>query len=91
MPKPMVKLLAVFPVQAFDSVLSRLTASCSHLKSLIKTTSVLTAPRERTNCVPSRDQAKSKMRSVLKSVNGTGFPLFMGWLQRLETPLRVSM
>ena len=43
----------------------------THLKSLIKTTSLSMTPREQTS-FPSRDQSKEKIRSVLKLVNCLG-------------------
>src|SRR5438270_9337944 len=48
------------------------------LKSLISTTSLSTTPREKASHLPSRDQSKEKMRSVLKFVNCLGGPPSMG-------------
>lgn len=62
-----------------------------YLRSLIKTTSLDTAPRARANCLPSLDQSNPKMTLDLKSVNCFGGPPSTGWLQMLETPARVTM
>src|SRR6266536_3812393 len=61
-----------------------------YLKPVIKTTSRFTTPRERASCCPSRDQAKLKIRSLLKSVSCLGDPPSIGWAQMFETPFVVT-
>ena len=60
-----------------------------HLKFLIKITSLLMSPRTRSNCLPSRDQPKRKMRPDLKSVICFAGPPVNGCLHKLDTASRV--
>src|SRR5262245_54499363 len=73
-----------------DFVTTEFCAGGNHLK-LISTTSVLIAPRESASCLPSRDQSKEKIWSVLKSVNCRGSPPSTGCSQMFETRPRVLM
>src|SRR6266404_73701 len=58
-----------------------------HLKSLIRTTSLVCVPRESASCLPSREKSNQKMRSDVKLVNCLGRLPSTDCTQRFETPL----
>src|SRR5438552_3774255 len=74
-----------------DFVTAESCACVNHLKLVIRTTSLLTTPRESASCFPSRDHAKLKMRWSLKSVSGFGSPPASGCAQMFETLLLVTI
>src|SRR5262249_8711573 len=57
-----------------------------HLALLISATSEINLPRDMANCLPSGDRSNVQITSDLKSVNCTGLPPSIGWLQMLDAP-----
>ena len=68
-------------IEAAYSAPASSSVRSAHLKSVIMTTSLVWEPRARAICLPSRDQAKEKVWSVLKSVNCRGGPPSRGRAQ----------
>ena len=68
----------------------RIATKTNHRKLLIKTTSLLSLPRVRASCLPSCDQAKSKICPDLKFVICLGGPPLSFCRQMLETPFWVN-
>src|SRR5204863_9877959 len=71
------------------SINVRVLHACVHRKSLIKTASLVVAPRPYTSCLPSLDQSNEKRLSAAKLVNCFGGPPSSDWIQRLVTPERM--